>query len=273
MRWTALLALALSLSTPSFAQPASASGLNFYSLEAERRLGHNSAAALEGVLPLVEDAGLNAYVQRLGAALAAHAASPFTFSFTLYEDRRTGGSFASPASVAVSPIDASSGHPLEPLAVAGGPIFVPMSLLAAAPSESALAFQLAHAMAHIAARHATRNKTRAEVMQTQEISYSSGVSGIPMGSLSFSRANEREADYLAVQILAKAGFDPEAAAAALAAQPAPPPGAISRVFQPRPPAAERAQAIRSQLAKMPPTKYQAATGDFAEAKARAAIVH
>lgn len=54
----------------------------------------------------------------------------------------------------------------EPMAVAGGGIFVPAGLLANSPTEAAFALKLAHAIAHIALRHPTRMATRAEIVET-----------------------------------------------------------------------------------------------------------
>ena len=47
--------------------------------------------------------------------------------------------------------------------MAGGPILVPMGLLAGAENEAEFAFQLSHAVAHIALRHGTRQATRLEI--------------------------------------------------------------------------------------------------------------
>lgn len=205
------------------------------------------------------------------AALANYADSPFRFTFTVYEDRRPAAVYDGPSILGVAtPLDAFQGHAAEPVSVAGGPIFLPLGLIASAPEEAVLAFQLAHAMAHIAARHATKWATRTELMQVQPTSM--GGPAIPMGWLSFARAGEREADYLAVQTLMKAGYDPEAMADYLSQQPVQQQGSVSKVFSPHVPNKNRAAAIRAELEKLPPATYHAAAGGFAEAKALAANV-
>jgi beta-barrel assembly-enhancing protease len=145
-----------------------------------------------------------------------------------------------------------------------------MSLLASAPSEAVLAFELAHAMGHVAGRHGTRQATKAELMQISQV-VAQNSTAVPVGGLAFARSAEREADYLAVQFVARAGYDPEAMAAWLAGQPA---QGGSPVFAVRAPANERAAAIRKEIqAILAPAKYEAATGNFAEAKAVAATIH
>jgi predicted Zn-dependent protease len=253
----------------------SAKGLNFYSLERERELGRWAAANLERALPIVHEPKLDAYIAGLGATLATYAKSPFTYTFTVYEDRRPG---TEPAGAgAVMPMDAFQGRAGEPVAVAGGPIFIPLSLLAAAPNEAVFAFQLAHAMAHIALRHATKQATRTELMgldasraQNTAVAYRR-TTAVPLGVLAFSRAFEREADYVALRIVTQAGYSPEAMAAYLSGLPAPEKGV--GVFSARPTSVERSKAIRAKFESLPAATYTAATGGFAEASAIAASVH
>jgi predicted Zn-dependent protease len=252
--------------------------VNFYSLAKERELGQALAAKLDSALPLVHEPKLDAYIAQLGAALAKYADSPFTYTFTLYEDRRPGdqrpqAGSTMPSAGPVMPLDAFRGQAGEPVAVAGGAILIPMSLLASAPNEAVFAFQMAHAMAHIASRHQTRQATRTELMGisaqvAQDMPTGQRGLTIPMGWLAFSRAAEREADYAAVQIVHKAGYNPESMASFLCGQPDP----KNSVFSAHPIPSERAKAIRAEFEKLPPAIYTASTGGFAEAKALAAAV-
>jgi len=87
----------------------SAKGLNFYPVERERELGREAAANLERALPIVHEPKLDAYIAGLGAMLARYANTPFTYTFTVYEDRRPG---TEPAGAGVSmPIDAFQARP------------------------------------------------------------------------------------------------------------------------------------------------------------------
>jgi beta-barrel assembly-enhancing protease len=256
----------------------SAKGLNFYSLERERELGRRGAGKLERALPIVHEPKLDAYIAQLGATLAKYANSPFTYTFTVYEDRKPG---SEPDGAGVlMPMDAFWGQAGEPVAVAGGPIFIPLSLLAAAPNEAVFAFQLAHAMAHIALRHATKQATRTELTGldatpswgAQSIPIADRrPTAVPMGMLQFSRSFERQADYVALRIVSRAGYSPEAMAAYLSGQPAPERAAAA--FSAHPTPSERSKAIRAKLESLPAATYTAATGGFAEASAIAAGVH
>jgi predicted Zn-dependent protease len=260
----------------------SAKGVNFYSLARERELGRRAAADLERALPVVHEPKLDAYIAQLGATLAKYANSPFNYTFPVYEDRRPSREAA--GTVGLMPIDAFQGQAGEPVAVAGGPIFIPLSLLAAAPNEAVFAFQLAHAMAHIALRHATKQATRTELTGL-DATPSWGAqntpvadrrpTAVPMGMLQFSRSFERQADYVALLIVSQAGYSPESMAVYLSGQPVPvrAPERAAAVFSAHPPPIERSKAIRAKFESLPAATYTAATGVFAEASAIAARVH
>ncbi len=266
MKMKAIL-LVGSLALAASAQQLSPKGGNFYSLENERKLGLSTAATLERMLPVVREPKLDAYVAKLGEALAKYGNSPFPFSFTLFEDRRQDdASHAAgvPGILPIMPLDAFQGVATEPVAVAGGPIFVPLSLLADSPNEAVLAFQLAHAMAHIADRHATWFMTQTDLTAAKGIAPRFNALCWPENGL------DKRADFVAVAVISQAGYSPQAIAAYLAAQPA-----RKRAGCPFPTHAtpkQRAQAIRSQFARLAPASYDAATGGFDEAKALAATV-
>jgi predicted Zn-dependent protease len=277
----ALGALALSASPQ---KPSPGNG-NFYSLENERKLGQSTASSLERMLTVVREPKLDAYVAKLADALAKHANSQFPYNFTLYEDRRRNVlplAAGAPGTLPLMPLDAfQCVLATEPVAVAAGPIFIPLSLLANSPNEAVYVFQLAHAMAHIADRHTTRFMTYTDqvassfrklpqpVILVQNASCGQSYK-LPFTAMTIASDFERRADSAAVVMMSQAGFSPEAIAAYFAAQPVP--KSVARAFSTHPTPKQRAQAIRNQFAKLPAATYGAPTGGFDEAKALAATL-
>ena len=215
---SAAACLALAFAPLAAPQP-STSSVNLYSAEREAELGREAAAALERALPIVHEPRLNAYVTRLGADLAAHANSPFVYRFVVYDDHL-------PASVEppllAMPESAFRGEAREPVAVAGGPVFVPLSLLATTAAEPSLALQLAHAMAHIALRHPSKRATREELAIVSHaplraearpgsieavIVEASENPALQTGMIGLGRDYEHEADLAAARIVAGGGYD------------------------------------------------------------------
>jgi predicted Zn-dependent protease len=278
MRLAAAALLLAALAGPAGTQIPAQKRINFYSLAKEKQLGQAYATQLESALPMAHDPRLEFYVAQLGATVASFADSRFDYTFRLYEDRRPGQTQpALPlAGGCIMPADAFQGQASEPVVVPGGTIFVPLSLLAAAPNEAVFAFQLAHAVAHIASRHGTWLATRMELMQiSDQVRLAASPGGAPfdtfnLPALSFLRAAEREADFLAVQFMAKAGYDAQPVADYLGTQPKPP---EPRPFGVRPTPAGRAKAIRDEIATLqPPPVARPQTGAFAEARALAAAI-
>ena len=75
MKKTLTLVLAVLISVPqfAFARYNPKPGMNFFSPEQDVQLGQQNAAEVEKHMPILKDAQLNQYIQRLGQKLVAHA--------------------------------------------------------------------------------------------------------------------------------------------------------------------------------------------------------
>ncbi|CAA9508317.1 MAG: Putative Zn-dependent protease [uncultured Sphingomonas sp.] len=118
-------------------------------------------------------------------------------------------------------------------AVPGGYIYITRQLMSLMNDEAELAFVVGHEVGHVAANHAqarqsaTRNNSIGSVLGAILGSVIGGGIGSALGqllqtgsqlrTLSFTRAQEYDADRLGVSYLARAGYDPNASATMLAA--------------------------------------------------------
>jgi predicted Zn-dependent protease len=158
------------------------------------------------------------------------------------------------------PTNALRGPAGEPIAFAGGPIFVPLGLLASAENESVFAFQLAHAMAHVALRHPTRLATRLENMRNR------GRLRMPGGAdfnAKFVQQCELQADSVAAGMVVKAGYDAEAVVRYLERLPVVGFG-FGRIA-----GSQRAEVVRVEMKKVTAQVRGGQTGEFEESKALA----
>jgi len=260
-----------SLALSASAQAPSSKGVNFYSLDREVNIGQQELSDLVVTLPIVHEAKLDAYVAQLGSELAKNADRTFAYSFTVYEDRKPVS--VQRVSIAI-PANVFQGQAKEPATLPGGPILVPLSLLANAQSKAEFAFQLAHATAHIASRHSTRQATRREIANLADNPLKGTQARIQTTQIGFAKSArdyELEADRIAIGILAAAGYNPEAVAEYLERSTANS-NKISEAFSAHPTSTARLQAVNAARAGLPSRIYTAATGDFDEIHALAASI-
>jgi len=101
---------------------------------------------------------------------------------------------------------------------------------------------------------------------------------IPMGFLTFSRAFEREADYLGLQYMYKAGYDPTAFVdffEKIQTLEKRKPGSISKVFATHPMTDDRIKASQDEIQQIltPKPEYVVNTSEFNDVKGRLSMLH
>jgi beta-barrel assembly-enhancing protease len=239
-------------------------GINFYSLEKEIALGKGLAQEVERSSKLIDDPVVTEYVNRVGQNLVRNsdARVPFT----------------------IKVIDSDE---VNAFALPGGFFYVNSGLILRAQEESELAGVMAHEISHVTARHGTRNATKGEMMQLATIPLMllgpAGWAGyglyeglniaIPLTYLKFSRDAEREADFLGLQYMYKAGYDPNAFVTffeRIQADEKRRPGTIPKVFSTHPPTPDRIESAQKEIARILPNKpeYIVTTSEFDGVKAR-----
>jgi beta-barrel assembly-enhancing protease len=100
---------------------------------------------------------------------------------------------------------------------------------------------------------------------------------VPMTFLKFSRGFEAQADYLGVQYMYKAGYDPQAFISffeKVQVQEKRKPGTISKAFSTHPQTPDRIGKSQEEIAKILPAKqeYLVSSSEFDEVKARLAAI-
>jgi len=239
-------------------------GMNLYSLEREIALGKQAAQEVEKSAKLITDPMVTEYVNRVGQNLVRNSDAKVPFTIKV--------------------IDSDE---INAFALPGGFFYVNSGLILHADEEAELAGVMAHEIAHVAARHGTRNATKAEIAQFAAIPlillgpggwagyglYQGLNMAIPIGFLKFSRDNEREADYLGLQYMYKAGYDPNAFVSffeKIEAEERRHPGSIPKLFATHPPTPERVRKAQQEIATILPTReeYIVTTSEFDVVKAR-----
>jgi predicted Zn-dependent protease len=237
--------------------------LNFYSVEKEMALGKQLAEEVAREAKVVDDPILSEYVNRIGQNLARNSDAKVPFTFRLLQND-VPNAFALP----------------------GGYIFVHTGLIGIAAEEDEFAGALAHEIAHVAARHLTCRETKAQLANIGTIPLSillggwAGVAArqaagaaIPMTFLSFSRHDESEADFLGVQYMWAAGYDPTGAISMfekLETLQRTQPTAVSKLLSTHPMDSDRISKTQAEIDKILPSKpeYIVTTSDYTNMRQR-----
>lgn len=241
--------------------------VNFYSLEKEVAMGKSMAQDIERQTKIVDDPIIAEYVNRVGQNLVRNSDAKVPFTIKV--------------------VDAEE---VNAFALPGGFFFVNAGLIMAAETEAELAGVMAHEIAHIAARHGTRQATMGQIVNygTIPLIFLGGWAGfgvrqaagilVPMGFMQFSQAFERDADYLGLQYLYKAGYDPAAFVdffEKLQSKEKRKPGTMAKVFGSHPPTDDRIKNAQENIEKLLKAKpeYVVTTSEFEDVKARLMAMH
>jgi predicted Zn-dependent protease len=174
-------------------------------------------------------------------------------------------------------------------ALPGGFFYVNTGLLLVADEEAELAGVMAHEVAHVAARHAVRQMTRANLANLASIplivvgggigyaARSAAGIGVPISLMKFSRGFEEEADYLGLQYMFKAGYDPQSFLSffeQIQAKEKQKPGTLSKIFASHPPIENRVGKIQKQTDTKLPSRshYVVTTSEFEDVRHRLAVL-
>jgi predicted Zn-dependent protease len=239
-------------------------GLNLYSLEKEIAMGKYYAQEVERTAKLVDDPIVAEYVNRVGQNLVRNSDAKVPFTIKVIDD-----------------------DTLNAFALPGGFFYVNSGLILAADEEAELAGVMAHEIAHVTARHVTKNMTKGEIAQWLMLPlmifgpagwagygiYQASNFFIPMTFLKFSRDAEREADFLGLQYMFAAGYDPNAYVSffeKIRAEEKRRPGSVPKIFASHPPTPERIQKTQSEIAQILPARneYVVSTSEFDVVKQR-----
>jgi predicted Zn-dependent protease len=237
---------------------------NWYSLEKQIEMGRGYAQQVESTTKLITDPVIAEYVNRIGQNLVRNsdAQVPFTIKVIDTDD-------------------------INAFALPGGFFYVDSGLILAADNEAELAGVMSHEIAHVAACHLARENTRGQLMQLASIplifvgggigyaAQSLAGLAIPMGFLRFSRGFESEADFLGVEYLYKAGYDPQALTSffeKVKALEKHKPGTLAKTFDTHPQTPDRIAKTQEEINTLlpPEAEYKVDTSEFQDVKERLA---
>lgn len=179
--------------------------LIYISEEKEIAMGLSAFREVLKSAPLSKDPEITMMVNRIGRRIAKVANKPeYVWEFAVIDDDEQVNAFALP----------------------GGKVAVFTGILKVTKTEAGLATVMAHEVAHALQRHGAERYSRGILEQIAQIGALAGAAtggidpGLAIGAMSAygmgvalpnSRAQETEADFIGLQLMAKAGYDPREA--------------------------------------------------------------
>ena len=240
---------------------------NWYSTDTEMKMGKMYATQIEKSTKFITDPVVTEYVNRIGQNIVKNSDCKVPFTIKV--------------------IDSDE---INAFALPGGFFYVNSGLLLNADEEAELAGVMAHETAHVCAHHIAKQMTRANYAQLGMIPVMVLVGGwtgvgiyegsqlvIPMAFLKFDRQFEMQADYLGIQYMYRAGYDPQAFITffeKIQALQKRKPGLVSKAFADHPQTPDRILHSQEEIARILPARdeYMVTTSEFDDVKARLARI-
>jgi hypothetical protein len=241
---------------------------NWYSTNWEIGTGKQYSMEIEKSSHLVTDPVVVEYINRIGQNIVKNSDAKVPFTIKVLDTDE-----------------------INAMALPGGFFYVNSGLILACDSEDELAGVMAHEISHVAAHHAAREMTKMNYMQLGQIPliiftqgtwvgygiYEAAQLAVPLTFLQFSREYEAEADYLGIQYMYRAGYDPQGMVSIfekLSALEKHKPGALSKAFSDHPATPDRIAAVENEIATIlpPEPQYMVTSSEFDTVKARLARI-
>jgi hypothetical protein len=241
---------------------------NWYSTDSEIKMGKQYADEIEKSTRFINDPVVDEYVNRIGQNIVKNSDCKVPFTIKV--------------------IDSDE---INAMALPGGFFYVNSGLILNADEEAELAGVMAHETAHVCAHHAAREMTRLNYVQIGMVPlimmtgyswtgygiYEAAQLAIPITFLEFSREFEAQADYLGVQYMYRAGYDPQAFISffeKVQALEKRKPGLVAKAFSDHPQTPDRILHTQEEIARILPAKdeYTVTTSEFDDVKARLARI-
>ena len=239
---------------------------NWYSLEKQVAMGHEYSQQVEHGAKMINDPVVTEYVNRIGQNLVRNSDAKVPFTIKV--------------------IDTDE---INAFALPGGYFYVNSGLILAADNEAELAGVMAHEIGHVAACHVAREQTRSNIVNLASIPLifvpggwavyegtqaAMGI-GVPLTFMKFSRTFEAEADFLGMEYMYKAGYDPQSFISffeKIEAQEKKKPGTLAKAFASHPMTPDRVAAAQKEMQTVLPPRpeYIVDTSEFEGVKSRLA---
>ena len=241
---------------------------NWYSTDSEIKMGKGYASEIEKSTRFITDPVVTEYVNRIGQNIVKNSDCKVPFTIKV--------------------IDSDE---VNAMALPGGFFYVNSGLILNADEEAELAGVMAHETAHVCAHHAAREMTRMNYVQLGTIPlimmtggswtgygiYEALQFAIPITFLKFSRDFESQADYLGIEYMYRAGYDPQAFISffeKVQALEKRKPGMVAKAFSDHPQTPDRILHSQEEIARILPARdeYTVTTSEFDDVKARLARI-